>query len=51
MDRGDLEHLEKKLETTIEIIMESLRDFHQQLDGMQTQIDEVRDGVSQHEQQ
>ena len=49
MDRGDLEHLEKKLETTIEIILESLRDFHQQLDEMQQQIDGVRDGVSQHE--
>lgn len=48
MDRGDLEHLEKKLESTVEIILESLRDFHQQLDQMQAQIDEVRDGLPPH---
>lgn len=48
---GDIEHLEKKLETTIEIILESLRDFHEQLDAMQKQINEVRNGLSRDEQQ
>lgn len=51
MDRGDIEHLEKKLEATIEIMLEALRDFHEQLDAMQTQIDGARDGISQHEQE
>lgn len=48
---GDIEHLEKKLETTIEIILESLRDFHEQLDEMQKQINEVRNGLPRDEQQ
>lgn len=50
MDRGitqdDIDLLSKRIESTIEIIMEHLRDSEDRLDNMERQIKELRDAFS-----